>query len=512
MFNEADVKKYMDQFCIEEKPEPCALIIFGASGDLVGRKLIPSLFNLYRKRLLPGNFYIFGFARTTMNTDAFRQRIKKILLKKNMEVNKSELNSFLQICYYQSGKYTEANSYDQLGKNLLQLDREYSTRENHIFYMATPPVLYGPIVLQLGEAGLVSKSKVVIEKPFGKDLKSALELNEQIYKVLSEDQIYRIDHYLGKETVQNILMFRFANRVFEPIWNKEYIDHIQITVAESIGVGHRAGYYEEAGQLRDMFQNHMLQMLALVAMEEPASFGTDSIRDRKVQLLRAIKPAPINELGSHVVRAQYGRGVVHNEKVAAYRDERGVAKDSTVETYVAGKLMLDTPRWEGVPFYLRSGKRFPKKVSEISMIFKPAGCRLFSNIKGANIAPNILTLNVQPDEGVSLVIQAKHPGPKLCMSSVNVDFCYKDIFGSESPEAYQRLLLDCMLGDQTLFVRRDGMEVAWSLITPILEKWKSDPEADPLYFYPSGTRGPEEADRLIEADGRSWFISKRACK
>jgi glucose-6-phosphate 1-dehydrogenase len=519
MAQDAETKKYMDLFCIEEKPGPCALIIFGASGDLAHRKLIPSLFNLFQKKLLPKDFYIFGYARTSMDTETFRQTVRKSVKNGLDEIDKTALKEFIQICYYQPGGYTDEQVFAQLGSNVAELDDKHSTGRNHIFYIATPPTLYGSVVKSLSEAGLVTKqeeggpwNRVVIEKPFGRDLASAGKLNDQICSVLSEDQIYRIDHYLGKETVQNILMFRFANTVFEPVWNAKYIDHVQITVAESIGVGHRAGYYEEAGLLRDMFQNHMLQMLALVTMEEPASFEADSIRDRKVELLKSIRPVPIDDLNKWIIRGQYVRGIVNDKKVQSYREVSGVAEDSTVETFVAGKLMVDSPRWEGVPFYLRSGKRMPKKVSEISIFFKPAECSLFSNIPGINLAPNILSLVVQPDEGVSMVIQAKHPGPKLCMSSLTMDFCYKDVFGTEPPDAYQRLLLDCMLGDQALFIRRDGMEAGWSLVTPILDAWEEAKDTIPLYEYMAGTSGPEEADRLLTEDGRAWYLSQKACQ
>ena len=349
---------------------------------------------------------------------------------------------------------------------------------------------------------------MVVEKPFGRDLASSTALDVEMRQTLGEEQIYRIDHYLGKETVQNILMFRFANAVFEPIWNRNYIDHVQIIVAERLGVEHRAGYYEQAGLLRDMFQNHMMQMLAMVAMEPPTSFHADRIRDEKTKLFKAIRPFDLGGLDRSVVRGQYAAGEEEGKRAVAYRDEPGVAKNSQVDTYVAAKLMIDNWRWQGVPFYLRSGKRLSEKMSEIAIVFKEVPHSMFTPLTRKDLAPNMLILNVQPKEGISLRVEAKHPGEKLCINPLFMKFSYEEVFGSEPPDAYERLLLDCLLGDQTLFVRGDGMTVAWQLVTPLLTAWERNPESNPLAFYPCGSWGPKEADDLIGRDGREWIVPR----
>lgn len=500
--------------CYEDKPESCGIIIFGASGDLTHRKLVPALFNLFERDLLPDSMFILGCGRTKLTDTVFRDSIHTNLSPKENPALK-KIKRFATRFYYTSGDYHD----DTLYSSLLQRIMAFGSKKkycNHIFYLATPPVLYGSIIERLGSAGILSylvkhpsSVRVVIEKPFGYDLNSALKLDGDIHRVLSENQIYRIDHYLGKETVQNILMFRFANAVFEPIWNRRYIDNIQITVSETIGVEHRAGYFEHAGLLRDMFQNHMLQMLALVAMEPPASFDPDRVRDEKVKLLRAVRPFPLEELDHWIVRGQYGTGTSGSEKLPGYRQEKGIDPDSQAETFVAAKLMVDNWRWQGVPFYLRSGKRLPMRVSEIAIVFKEVPHSLFTNIPPGTLAQNILVLTVQPDEGVSLRIQAKSPGPKLCMSKLSLDFNYHDVFGLDPPDAYERLLMDCMLGDQTLFIRRDDMEVAWSLITPVLQAWHDNPDSSPLYFYPSGSWGPMESQTLLELSGHYWRFPEK---
>jgi glucose-6-phosphate 1-dehydrogenase len=418
---------------------------------------------------------------------------------------------FLELCYYCQGDYGAPEMYQCLAGRLKELDAKHETGGNHLFYLSLPPNLYGEVVGHLGAAGLAREddargqwSRVIIEKPFGHDLKSALELDTQLYRELRERQIYRIDHYLGKETVQNILMFRFANAIFEPVWNSQYIDHVKITVAESIGVGHRAGYFEQSGVLRDMFQNHMLQMLALVAMEPPADNDADRIRDEKVKLLRSTRPFPLDELDEWVIRGQYAAGEQDGKLVPAYRQEKGVAPNSMTETYVAAKLMVDNWRWHGVPFYLRSGKRLGRRYSEIAVTFKPIPHSMFKPIAPEDLTPNVLVFAVQPDEGISLTMQAKHPGPKLCMSGLNMDFFYSDVFGEEPGEAYERLLLDCMLGDQTLFVRHDDMEVAWSLFTPVLDRWAEQGTAGVLHEYAPGGWGPQASTDMLRRDGRYW--------
>jgi glucose-6-phosphate 1-dehydrogenase len=492
------------ELCIEERPGPCGMVIFGASGDLTHRKLIPSLYKLYKTNLLPKDFFILGVARTAMNDDQFRNKIKQSI------GDRSDSSSgFLSRCFYISGDYSSAETYHTIEGRLKDLDGEFGAMGNHIFYLATPPSLIRTIASNISKAGLANIEKgsgwkrVVIEKPFGKDLESAMALNNELRSFLNEDQIYRMDHYLGKETVQNILMFRFANTIFEPIWNHKYIDHVQITVAEDIGIEGRSGYYEQAGLLRDAFQNHILQMLALVTMEEPRSFGANSIRNEKIRIFKSIRPFPKKELNEFVVRGQYRSGRINGGEVVAYRNEVGVAPDSRIETYVAAKLAIKESRWKGVPFYVRSGKRLPEKLSQINIAFKPKTCCMFKEMAPVNFSPNILTLNIQPNEGIAITIQAKHPGPKLCMNSLLMDFNYGEIFGDTPPDAYERLLLDSMLGDQTLFVREEGMKLAWELLEPILENWQVRDDS-PLP-YPAGSWGPKQAEELITKDGRKWL-------
>jgi glucose-6-phosphate 1-dehydrogenase len=525
-------------FCIDERPEPCGLVIFGASGDLTHRKLIPSLFSLFRRNLLPHEFFILGCARTPMTDEQFQQKARDSIAKRFADANASSepsgispissgtadsphMDAFTRRCAYHAGDYQDSQTYALLSERLKQLDKEHSTRGNHIFYLATPPSLYCPIVGHLSSSGLKEASSyplthlpthslahsppyvhVVVEKPYGRDLESAMALDSELHRVLSEHQIYRIDHYLGKETVQNILMFRFANAVFEPIWNRRYVNHVQITVAETLGVEHRAGYFEQAGLLRDMFQSHMLQMLALVAMEPPISFDADRVRDEKVKLMRSIRPFPLDDLDQCIVRGQYIPGSIDGIDVPGYRQEPGVAPDSQVETFIAAKVFVDNWRWQGVPFYMRAGKRMPRKLSEIAIIFKKVPYSMFAPLSPDELSPNVLVLNVQPEEGISLTIQAKQPGPKLCMNSLTMDFRYQDIFGIELPDAYERLLIDCMLGDQTLFWRSDGIEAAWSLVTPVLKRWNE--KGCPLAFYQSGSWGPRQSEALLHHDGRRW--------
>ncbi|MGZ3640053.1 MAG: glucose-6-phosphate dehydrogenase, partial [Ktedonobacterales bacterium] len=413
--------------------------------------------------------------------------------------------------YYHQSQFDDTNGYKRLAELLEQLDRERGTGGNHVFYMATPPSYYPSIADRLHEAGLSKKgaatnppwTRVIIEKPFGHDLRSALALNAELDKSFTEEQIYRIDHYLGKETVQNIMVLRFANGIFEPIWNRRYIDNVQLTVAESIGVDGRGDYYEEAGAMRDMIQNHMMQLLTLVGMEPPANFDANAVRDEKVKVLRSIPPMQENEIAADTVRAQYGPGLLAGVPVPGYRQEKGVDPQSRTETFVAIKLAIDNWRWAGVPFYLRHGKRLAKRITEIGITFKRPPYLLFRGTGADQMQPNVLSLRIQPNEGISLVFDAKVPGQEMQLRSVNMDFLYGSSFGVEPPEAYERLLLDCMLGDSTLFTRIDESEYSWRLVDNIESAWARQP-ASAIAQYEPGTWGPKEADALIERDGRTW--------
>lgn len=500
------------RFCMETRPEPCGIVIFGASGDLTHRKLLPALFNLFRKNLFSDNFFILGCALSPMGNEGFQQRVRDSIEKHFGDSASSDMDEFLRRCIYHAGDYLESSTYASLPERLKQLDREHSTGGNRIFYLATPPSLYCPIAGNLHSVGLTAEPEegspfvhIVFEKPFGRDLESARNLDRELHNILLERQIYRIDHYLGKETVQNILMFRFANTVFEPIWNRRYVDHVQITVAESLGVEHRAEYFEQSGLLRDMFQNHMLQMLALVAIEPPISFDADRVRDEKVKLMRSVRPFPLDNLDNCIVRGQYQFGSIDGAEVPGYREEEGIVPDSRIETYIAAKVFVDNWRWQGVPFYMRAGKRLKRKISQIAIVFKRVPYSMFAPLSPDELSPNMLVLNVQPEEGISLTIQAKRPGARLCMDSLTMNFRYQDIFGIELPGAYERLLLDCMLGDQTLFWRSDGVEASWSLVTPVLKKWEEEIETCALAFYKAGSWGPAEADAFLEQDGRYWL-------
>jgi glucose-6-phosphate 1-dehydrogenase len=493
----ADVR---GSFCIEEIPSEAGFVIFGASGDLTSRKLAPALFNLYRKDRLPQGFFLVGCARSQFADNSFRAHLAEAL--RPLSAPEETLASFLERCFYLEGDYADPALYSKLRKLLAELDRRFLQEPNHLFYMATPPDLYQPVIERLGAAGMVSDRpgaavRAIFEKPFGRDLASAMELDQRLHKVLGERQIYRIDHYLGKETVQNVLLFRFANSIFEPIWNRQYIDNVQITVSESLGLEHRGGYFDRTGLLRDMFQNHMLQMLALVAMEPPPSFDADRVRDEKTKLLRSIRPFDARSVGKIFVRGQY----------EGYRQESGVEPESTAETFVAARLAIDNWRWQGVPFYLRVGKRLQRKVSAIVVTFKNVPHSMFHPLTPADLLPNTLIFHVQPEEGISLRFQAKRPGPRLCMDSTQMKFLYRDMVGGELPEAYERLLLDCLLADPTLFIRHDAVEVSWSLLMPVLERWADKSANGPgeaLHPYAPGSWGPAAAEALLAAEGRSW--------
>jgi glucose-6-phosphate 1-dehydrogenase len=496
----------LDMVCVDVPAPPTAMVAFGASGDLASRKLLPSLAQVQQRGLLSEHFCLLGCARTPYTDEQFRQLARKAIEENAKDVSAESVEALVQKLHYLSGGYDDPATYQNIDRRLAELRQQHGIRGCSLFYLAVPPVLYETIVERLGSAGLSSKkepecqlqARLVVEKPFGKDLKTAVELNRTISKWFAESQIYRIDHYLGKETVQNIMIFRFANTIFEPLWNRNHVDNVQITIAETLGVEHRASYYDQSGAVRDIFQNHMLQMLAMIAMEPPISFDADSVRDEKAKLLRSIRAFD----PSQVVRGQYGAGQVEGRDVPAYRGEQGVDPNSRTETFVAAKALVDNWRWNNVPFYLRTGKRMARKDTEIVVTFKAIPHSLFASVGLHEMPPNILVFRIQPEEGISLRFQAKRPGSKICMGTLNMSFSYKQVFGVEMPEAYQRLLLDCMLGDQTLFTRFDSVQVAWQLVTPILKTWERS-EGSPVE-YASGSESFPQADGLLEADGRRW--------
>ncbi len=499
-----------DIVCAETPAPPTALVVFGASGDLVFRKLLPSLAEIQQRGLLSEPFCLLGCGRTEYSDEQFRQLAQQALQESGGSVAPETKAAFTEKLYYTTGDYSDPAFYERLKSRLDELKKKHGVVGCDIFYMAVPPVLYAEIAERLGESGLSRKqlpnacecSRLVVEKPFGRDLKTATELNDVLSKWFLESQIYRIDHYLGKETVQNIMIARFANAIFEPVWNRNHVDNIQITVAETVGVEHRAGYYDKTGALRDMFQNHMLQMVALMAMEPPISFDADQIRDEKVKLLRSIRPFDPERLASTIVRGQYGEGTVDGQKAIAYRSEPGVAPDSRTETFVAARLLVDNWRWKDVPFYLRTGKRLARKNTEIAVTFRQVPYSLFGSVGLGELPANVLVMQIQPEEGMSLRFQAKRPGSKICMGTLDMRFKYRETFGVDMPEAYQRLLLDCMSGDQTLFTRFDNIVVSWQLLDPILKAWANDPAAPPVY--PAGSESFPQADALLAADGRHW--------
>jgi glucose-6-phosphate 1-dehydrogenase len=493
-----------DLICIETSAGPGGIVVFGASGDLVRRKLIVSLFRLYQQELIQEHFFLLGAGRKELTDEQFREDARQLLLEKTKEESLEVLDDFINKIYYMAGDYNQDSFYYEIKEKIGRLGKKHEVNENIVFYLSVPPLLYPVIAENLGKSGLsrFSQAKLVVEKPFGRDLQSAVELNNTILKHFKESQVYRIDHYLGKETVQNILMFRFANAIFEPLWNRNYIDHIQITAAESVGIEHRGSYYDQSGALRDMFQNHMLQMLTLAAMEPPISFESESIRDEKVKLLMSIRPFKISDLDKYIVRGQYGEGLIGGRKVPGYRSEPSVLTQSKTETYAAAKVFIDNWRWKDVPFYLRTGKRLSAKATEIAITFKKVPHSMFASMNIDDLPSNVLVLQIQPKEGILLNFQAKHPGSKRCMSTLAMNFKYSEVFDTEMPEAYQRLLLDCLLGDQTLFTRQDSIETAWSILTPVLQAWEKS-DASPIE-YPAGAESFPEADKLIESDGRKW--------
>ena len=504
------------------RPEPCVVVLFGVTGDLASRKLIPALYDLACHDVLPRGFSLVGYGRKPM-TDQEMRALSDGAIDSFFGTGTAETrtcNDMLSDVHYVQGEFNDPEGYRRLAAMLAELDRTKRTGGNRIFYLATPPSLFPVIIERLGAAGLNEGGaagtpaehgenrgwvRVVIEKPFGSDLDSALALNAAVRNVFDERQVYRIDHYLAKETVQNILVFRFANGIFEPIWNRRYIDHVQITAAETLGVEHRGAYYEEAGALRDMIQNHLLQLVTMTAMEPPVAFDADAVRDEKAKVLHAVRPIPVERVDQFAVRGQYVQGTVGGEVVPGYRQEERVAPDSSTETFAAVKFLIDNWRWQGVPFYVRTGKRLPHHVTEIAITFKRPPYLLFRevDIPGGRVPANDLIMRLQPEEGLALNIEAKIPGPTIRLQPVAMNFSYGSALEELPFSAYETLLLDCMVGDQTLFNRDDQVEEAWRVVNPILEAWYGAPDRG-VMIYEAGTWGPEAADTLVANDGHVW--------
>src|SRR5688572_3675833 len=490
-------------------PQACTVVIFGATGDLTMRKLIPALYNIAADGELPPALTVVGFARRKKTDEEFRKEQEESTRKFSRQTVRDEIwSSFAESILYHTSEFDDDAGYKTLAERLEKIDKERGTEGNRLFYLAAAPDQFEPILKNLKEAGLNKApeggwARVIVEKPFGTDLKSAQTLNRIVGNAFSESQTYRIDHFLGKETAQNILVLRFANAIFEPIWNGRYVDHIQITAAETLGVEGRAGYYEGAGALRDMVQNHLLQLLCLVAMEPPTDLGADSIRDEKVKIVKSLRRMSHGEIAKNVVRGQYAEGAINGKPVPGYRAEKNVKPDSKTETFVALRVRIDDWRLADVPIYIRVGKRLPKSGTEISVHFKKAPPVLF-NKESVTLDQNVLVIRIQPDEGISLRMQAKVPGTSFRIEPVKMDFHYGTSFGKASPEAYERLLLDAMSGDATLFARRDEVEEAWAFIDPIEEAWVAKENQPGLFEYPAGSWGPEEADELLSRDGRAW--------
>ncbi len=494
----------------EFTPEPTVFVIFGAGGDLTWRKLTPALYSLFIDGWMPERFQVLGLDRSDMDDEKFRSHLRKGMDENSRKgkVEKKNWDRFAENLAFVNADFTSDKSFTDLAKRLAKIEKDWDTDAHKIFYLAVPPTLVENMARRLGKAGLQkdrSRSRIVVEKPFGRGLSSARTLNATLTGIFDESQIFRIDHFLGKETVQNILAFRFANTLFEPLWSRHYIDHVQVTVAESLGVAHRGAYYDQAGALRDMIQNHLMQVFCLIAMEPPVSFDANEVRNKKVEVLKATREIPSDRVNEFAVRGQYAAGWIEGERVQGYREEPDVAGDSLTETYAALKLFVDNWRWQGVPFYLRTGKRLPSKVSEVSIQFKAVPHQTFPSGALMDWRPNRLLLALQPQEGIFLRFEVKHPGLTMHLSPVLMQFYYREAFDTVPPEAYETLLLDVMRGDTTLFMRADQTEAAWKVLSPVLQTWE---KIKPFSFpnYQAGTWGPEEAEVLIAQDGRSWVM------
>ncbi len=493
------------------KPENCIVVIFGASGDLTKRKLIPAIYDLYRQKLMPQDFAILGVSRTNYNDESFRQKIvddvDKFFKRKN--VDRGVIKDFIQKLYYQCLDTKSIGDYAELKEKLYILDKDHRTNGNYLYYLATPPNLYKIIANNLGSHKLqvqdnkLGWKKIIVEKPFGYDFYSAIQLNKDLQVIFSEDQIYRIDHYLGKETVQNTLAFRFANGIFEPLWNRNYVHHVEVTAAEHIGIERRGGYYDQSGALRDMVQNHLLQVVGLIAMESPPVFNAEAVRNETVKVFQSLCPIKSEDVPKQVVRGQYVSSTIKGEKVPGYRQEKNVKKDSRTETFVALKFFIDNWRWGGVPFYIRTGKRLPTLVTEVVIHFKKTPHKLFTSQYTGYTEDNKLVIRIQPDAGILLKFGMKLPGTGFQIKEVGMDFHYSDLADIYLPDAYERLLLDCILGDATLYARADAVEICWKFITPILEAWNDNPDYK-IYGYPAGTWGPKEASDLFDEPDEDW--------
>jgi glucose-6-phosphate 1-dehydrogenase len=492
----------------ERVPDPCVLIIFGASGDLTRRKLVPAIWHLQEQGRLPESFALVGVARREWDDNRFRQQLREGLAEFIGPLDETALETFLAKLHYVCGDPADPATYIKLKTRLETLDQERGTSGNRCFYCSVPPQIYLEIVEQMGRAGLNRQhqdgqgwSRIIVEKPFGHDYDSAHDLNEALHCVFAEEQIYRIDHYLGKETVQNILVFRLGNSIFEPLWNRRYVDHVQITGAESVGVEHRAGYYDQSGALRDMIQNHLLQVLCVVAMEPPSSFNAESVRTEKLKVLKAIRPILIGQVDRYAVRGQYGPGAIDGEEVLGYLQEQDVPPDSRTETFAALEFTIDNWRWQGVPFYVRTGKHMEKRTTTITLQFQQPPHLIFD--RADQLPPSTLTIRIQPEEGISLSFNGKVPGPDVRLGTVDMDFSYAASFGGRTPEAYETLILDCLLGDATLYSDSDWIEKSWELLMSVLEAWRT-PSSGAVPSYPAGSCGPREADALLDLDWRTW--------